>query len=442
MAARNLGGFVPNKIFVGGVPITCTEDQFKSYFEPFGPISKVELHALRGFGYITYESVEAVDACLEKYEDHYLSKKWVEVKRSIPRELIDSYEREQKRLLAEYMASGEETEPAAIVPEGRSPKVEPAPVPSVAPAWGASSAPRKTHEEPPNTVMLSRIKQLKEMGFSEEVARRVLSDCVWDVNEAIDRLLATMTSEAGDSSGPSGESAEVQPRPALEVSVDELPAPTVPSGANAAESESQGGGSSSSSQCPAGSAAQRAVSPPASASPSGVTNGEVNLGLGASSSPEGAVVGVGEVGDSPAQAYTAASESTVPPRKRIERAARAWTAEDPSQLNVAEGDFVNVWVDTSTVHGWIHAEKHGANQSVGWLPVCHLHTLPETQRWMNTRQRWQALDEHQCSVTEGRMAVVWVNSRTAEGWTYVEVQEDGATRPGWLPVFCLDWNED
>eukprot|EP00971_Amphidinium_carterae_P272026 5398674-Amphidinium_carterae.2 len=27
LAARNLGGFVPNKIFVGGVPITCTEDR-------------------------------------------------------------------------------------------------------------------------------------------------------------------------------------------------------------------------------------------------------------------------------------------------------------------------------------------------------------------------------------------------------------------------------
>ena len=25
-ARRNLGGFVPNKIFVGGVPVTCTED--------------------------------------------------------------------------------------------------------------------------------------------------------------------------------------------------------------------------------------------------------------------------------------------------------------------------------------------------------------------------------------------------------------------------------
>merc|ERR1719159_1833786 len=61
-------------------------------------MARVELHALRGFAHLTYESTEPVDACLEKYEEHYLSKKWVEVKRSIPRELIDAYEREQRRL--------------------------------------------------------------------------------------------------------------------------------------------------------------------------------------------------------------------------------------------------------------------------------------------------------------------------------------------------------
>lgn len=36
---------------------------------------------------------------------------------------------------------------------------------------------------------MGRIKQLKEMGFSESVARKVLGECGWDVNRAIDRLL-------------------------------------------------------------------------------------------------------------------------------------------------------------------------------------------------------------------------------------------------------------
>ncbi|CAK0883215.1 unnamed protein product, partial [Prorocentrum cordatum] len=126
LSARNLGGFVPNKIFVGGVPITCTEEIFKGYFEPFGAISKVELHALRGFGYITYESVESVDACLEKYEDHYLCKKWVEVKRSIPRELIDAYEREQRRLHAEQLPAGGGAGAADAAAKGDAPAAAPA----------------------------------------------------------------------------------------------------------------------------------------------------------------------------------------------------------------------------------------------------------------------------------------------------------------------------
>merc|ERR1719458_540303 len=215
-AARNLGGFVPNKIFVGGVPITCTEEQFRNYFEPYGAIGKVELHALRGFGYITYESVEAVDACLEKYEEHYLCKKWVEVKRSIPRELIDAYEREQRRLHAECLASGEGSDRTGVqaeVPgkaEVSAPKAAPGPAPPAAPPvgpWGSlpsggsrpkASAHTHVNREASGTMNLSRIAQLREMGFSDEVAKRVLSECAWDVNEAIDRLLLSgaMSSEA------------------------------------------------------------------------------------------------------------------------------------------------------------------------------------------------------------------------------------------------------
>lgn len=237
LAARNLGGFVPNKIFVGGVPVTCTEEQFRSYFEPYGAISKVELHALRGFGYITYESVDAVDACLEKYEEHYFGKKWVEVKRSIPRELIDSYEREQRRLQAEHNGTAVEAPPidrpsappAMVVAKGPGlPKAE-APAAGGPPAashasgaapssaasrpapWKASAWKAGGTGEPPGTVMVSRIAQLKEMGFSEEVAKRVLAECVWDVNTAIDRLLAS--GEMGSSSPTAGPEPSSPARP-------------------------------------------------------------------------------------------------------------------------------------------------------------------------------------------------------------------------------------
>ena len=39
----------------------CWQEQFRQCFSTYGSITKVELHALRGFGYITYDTVEALD---------------------------------------------------------------------------------------------------------------------------------------------------------------------------------------------------------------------------------------------------------------------------------------------------------------------------------------------------------------------------------------------
>merc|ERR1740122_37877 len=138
-------------------------------------------------------------------------------------------------------------------------------------------------------------------------------------------------------------------------------------------------------------------------------------------------------------------EGASAPRKRIERVARHWTAEDPSQMNVVEGDFVVIWIDTGTDHGWIHTERHSGATQVGWLPVVVLQQLPENRRWMRTSQKWEALDESQCSVEEGAYVVVWANSKTSAGWTYVDaVATEGSLdqQPGWLPVFCLEWTDD
>ncbi|CAK0912166.1 unnamed protein product, partial [Prorocentrum cordatum] len=51
------------------------------------------------------------------------------------------------------------------------------------------------------------------------------------------------------------------------------------------------------------------------------------------------------------------------------------------------------------------------------------------------------MDENQCSVVEGSIVIVWTHSKTEEGWTYIEVEKDGVTTPGWLPAFCLEWSE-
>ncbi|KAL9659743.1 hypothetical protein QQ045_024552 [Rhodiola kirilowii] len=80
------------KIFVGGLASSVTESDFKAYFEQFGTITDVVVmydhntQRPRGFGFVTYDSEEAVDEVLTK-TFHELNGKMVEVKRAVPKEL-------------------------------------------------------------------------------------------------------------------------------------------------------------------------------------------------------------------------------------------------------------------------------------------------------------------------------------------------------------------
>ncbi|CAI0440126.1 unnamed protein product [Linum tenue] len=83
------------KIFVGGLASTVTETDFKNYFDQFGTITDVVVmydhntQRPRGFGFITFDSEEAVDKVLYK-TFHELNGKMVEVKRAVPKELSSS----------------------------------------------------------------------------------------------------------------------------------------------------------------------------------------------------------------------------------------------------------------------------------------------------------------------------------------------------------------
>ncbi|KAB2617689.1 heterogeneous nuclear ribonucleoprotein 1-like [Pyrus ussuriensis x Pyrus communis] len=77
------------RIFVGGLPHNLTQEEFKNYFEKFDTVTDAviicckESGKSRGFGFITFESEEAVDDVLQnKY--HELNDKFVEVKRAQP----------------------------------------------------------------------------------------------------------------------------------------------------------------------------------------------------------------------------------------------------------------------------------------------------------------------------------------------------------------------
>lgn len=93
-ASRGYGGggnFKTKKIFVGGLPSTLTEDGFRQYFENYGHVTDVvvmyDQHTQRprGFGFITFDTEDAVDMVLQK-TFHELNGKLVEVKRALPKD--------------------------------------------------------------------------------------------------------------------------------------------------------------------------------------------------------------------------------------------------------------------------------------------------------------------------------------------------------------------
>ncbi|KAL6226301.1 hypothetical protein ACLB2K_000264 [Fragaria x ananassa] len=85
-------GYIPRKIFVGGLPRDLTEDEFKDYFAEFGAIEDgVIIHfkdsnTPKGFGFITFKSDDSVVDVLHKQENkfHELKDKQVEVTRARP----------------------------------------------------------------------------------------------------------------------------------------------------------------------------------------------------------------------------------------------------------------------------------------------------------------------------------------------------------------------
>lgn len=84
------------KIFVGGLPATLTDEEFTKYFQNYGDVTDVVIMfdqctgRPRGFGFITFDTEDAVDKVLEK-TFHELNNKLVEVKRALPKEANSGY---------------------------------------------------------------------------------------------------------------------------------------------------------------------------------------------------------------------------------------------------------------------------------------------------------------------------------------------------------------
>ena len=78
------------KIFVGGLAAEVGEKEFADYFGQFGVVKDAVVmvdratNRSRGFGFITFEAEESVEAVLRTKNE--IQGKWVEVKRAEPRD--------------------------------------------------------------------------------------------------------------------------------------------------------------------------------------------------------------------------------------------------------------------------------------------------------------------------------------------------------------------
>ncbi|KAJ8609500.1 hypothetical protein CTAYLR_005465 [Chrysophaeum taylorii] len=90
----NGAGAATRKLFVGGIPPTVTEAEFRQYFERFGAVVDAvvmyDRNTLRsrGFGFVTFADLESARAVLS--QQHELQGKFVEVKSAEPKEVMNA----------------------------------------------------------------------------------------------------------------------------------------------------------------------------------------------------------------------------------------------------------------------------------------------------------------------------------------------------------------
>lgn len=74
------------KMFVGALPQDCPKETVEEYFGKFGNITDAvvmtdrETGRGRGFGFVTFDSQEAVDAVMAQHKEHQIGGKWIDCK--------------------------------------------------------------------------------------------------------------------------------------------------------------------------------------------------------------------------------------------------------------------------------------------------------------------------------------------------------------------------
>ncbi|KAL6839366.1 hypothetical protein ACP4OV_030636 [Aristida adscensionis] len=91
MSSKDTHGPKTRKIFVGGIPPSLTEDKLKEHFSSYGKVVEHQImldHSTgrsRGFGFVTFESEDAVERVMSEGRMHDLGGKQVEIKKAEPK---------------------------------------------------------------------------------------------------------------------------------------------------------------------------------------------------------------------------------------------------------------------------------------------------------------------------------------------------------------------
>ncbi|KAL1811325.1 hypothetical protein DCAR_0623391 [Daucus carota subsp. sativus] len=85
------------KIFVGGLPLSLTEDELREYFSAYGIVVEHQImldHTTgrsRGFGFVTFDDENSVEKIFSDGQIHELGGKQVEIKKAEPKRAIGDY---------------------------------------------------------------------------------------------------------------------------------------------------------------------------------------------------------------------------------------------------------------------------------------------------------------------------------------------------------------
>ncbi|XP_057850488.1 heterogeneous nuclear ribonucleoprotein 1 [Cryptomeria japonica] len=86
-----LKGPKTKKLFVGGLPTSVSEEEFKNYFKSYGSVVEAQImqdHSTgrsRGFGFVTFDSEQTVEDILTQGKTHEFDGKQVEIKKAEPK---------------------------------------------------------------------------------------------------------------------------------------------------------------------------------------------------------------------------------------------------------------------------------------------------------------------------------------------------------------------